>query len=469
MRERTTWNRNEIAKRASTMRTADPYAMNQDHVKVQPAADDYITGDPSSFAEDIHPSKGTWEAEYSGGQVKRNEIGMAEMRSDTFNHAEKTASDEAALVKKAELCVKVAGLMLAGKKLSSEKMAALVEDQAVALMHLPEDVLADTHARLANEEQEDKEEDKGQGMQQQASEQQQQQAAQQQQQQAPVGQQQQVSQQQQLQTLAQQLQDGQTEAAQQTIQAMLQQQAGCSAGCHSAGQKSIEATVQGMIQQAVQQIKQAGQQAQDDKQGGQEQKGQEQKQAGQQQDQQGQEQKQAGQQQEQQAGQQQQASQQQQQQAPVGQQQQLPVGQQQQQQQAPVGQQQQQQQVGQQQQQANDALLDQVLMPTAGDPISEVDIELDSAPMDTGEVVMAGEEDAVLRSLFSNEETEQAQQEQQTQEKQASMRTASTRTVGTRPTAGVARIGGGANPSTESPLQNIWQSAPDVRDAFGLK
>jgi hypothetical protein len=87
MRERTTWSRNSV-KQAATSKRADPYQMNQDHK--QPAADEYTIGGPSEFAEDVDDTS-RWEDEYKGGQVARNEIGMPEMRSDTFNHSEKTA------------------------------------------------------------------------------------------------------------------------------------------------------------------------------------------------------------------------------------------------------------------------------------------------------------------------------------------------------------------------------------------
>jgi len=148
MRERTTWDRNEIAKQASGhAKKADPYTMNQpEHMKAQPSADAYVTGTPSDFAEDVHPSSDTWEAEYSGGKVRRNEIGMPEYRSDTFNHAEKTASEEV-LVKKAALCVRVARCVLS--KSASE---ASVEDQALSFMHLPDSDLISTYNRLAAEE-----------------------------------------------------------------------------------------------------------------------------------------------------------------------------------------------------------------------------------------------------------------------------------------------------------------------------
>jgi chemotaxis protein histidine kinase CheA len=128
-------------------KTADPYLMNQDHVNQQPKPDAYVTGDPSTFAEDVHPSAGTWGAEYSGGEVKRNEVGMPEMRKDTFNHPEKTAADHALLLKKADICIRVASRML-GKRAAE----TLVEDQAVALMHLPDEELVHTFNRLAEEQ-----------------------------------------------------------------------------------------------------------------------------------------------------------------------------------------------------------------------------------------------------------------------------------------------------------------------------
>jgi hypothetical protein len=111
MRERTTWNRDQVT--AAMTRTADPYAMNQDHLQQQPKADKYLTGDPSTFAEDI-TEPNTWDREYAGGTTERNEIGLPAFRGETFNHAEKSAStmDEATLVKKADLCSTVARMIL---------------------------------------------------------------------------------------------------------------------------------------------------------------------------------------------------------------------------------------------------------------------------------------------------------------------------------------------------------------------
>lgn len=150
MRVRTTWNEAEIAKRASMPKQADPYLMNQDHVKQQPKADDYVIGGPSEFAEDVN-KENRWETEYKGGEVARNEIGMPEMRPETYNHPEKTAAlDEALLIKKADLTVRVARMML-----GSKATEASVEDQALALMYVPDQSLIETYARLAADDQGD--------------------------------------------------------------------------------------------------------------------------------------------------------------------------------------------------------------------------------------------------------------------------------------------------------------------------
>jgi hypothetical protein len=163
MRERSTWNLNVIAKKAAEV-AGDIYTMNQD--RTQPAMDKYVIGDSSDFAEDVH-SPNTWEAEYSGEAVKRNELGMPEFRSDTFNHSEKTASEHVRL-KKAELCVAVAKLMMRGKRTAS---AEAIEDQAVALMYMPDRELINTHKRLAQEQaQQDDDDDDDEGQSKQAGE-----------------------------------------------------------------------------------------------------------------------------------------------------------------------------------------------------------------------------------------------------------------------------------------------------------
>jgi hypothetical protein len=414
MRERTTWNRTEIAKQASMPKQADPYLMNQDHVNKQPSQDKYNNGNPSTWAEDVHPSKGSWEAEYSGDQVKRNEIGMPEMRGDTFNHSEKTASEDL-LVKKANLCIKIARRLLS-KKASEET----VEAQALSFMGLPDSEVISTYARLANEEEQQESEEKQAGQDEQGQGQQEEKQAgqdeqgqgQQEQKQADQQQVAQMDQQAQQQMMAQMVQ----QAVQQVMQQMMAGQ----------GQQMVQANQQQMAQQSQQaQQQQMAQQSQ-------------------------------------QAQQQAQAQQQMAQQQAQAQQQQM----------AQQGQQ------AQQQQMADDQLLDQMLADMPGDPGAPADmgIDLEAPAMDTGDEILDPAADADLMQLFSNEESEQAEQAQQAQQgqgKQAhAVRTASTRTVGTRPTAGVSRLGGApqtAGGSQGRDLSGIWNSSPDVRDVFGLK
>lgn len=472
MRERTTWNRTNIKQAATSRRAEDPRAMNQDHLSQQPAADKYVTGDPSTFAEDV-TSPNTWEKEYAGGQTKRNELGMPEMRPETFSHPEKTAKlDEATLLKKADLCTKVARYMLKGRKFANgAAFEAAIEDQSVALMHMPNADLIATADRLAAEEGQE------------PPAEQTQQAAQEPQ--VPAQQQQQGGQQQQsatYQQAAQQcmeaMQNGDQEGAQSALATMVQeavqqqQTAKLAASRRRAndGQEPPPAqqTQQGgmqqqaleqMVQQAVQQAVQQGQAQQAPKMAARRRAN-----DGQEPPAQGQQQQQAGQ------GQQEPpAAQQQQQQQQAGQGQQEPPAQQMQQAQG-----QGQEPAPQMQQQADDMLLDEMLMgPDGGMPMAEMDIEMETPSMDVGEVVLA-HEDEVLKTLFANDETEQAQQAQDAQQgqKQANVRTASTRTLGTRPTGGVSRVGGapaGRSGGDVDKLAGLWPSAPDVRDAFNMK
>ncbi len=534
MRARTTWNMNEILSRtaatsptAAMSRTADPYAMNQEHS--QPPANKYLTGDPSAFAEDV-TTPNNWDPEYSGGAVKRDEIGLAEPRPDTFNHPEKTASaiNQEAILKKADITVRIAR-----KLLGANAPEVAVEEQAASLMHMPDQDVINTYNRLAGEmppqfkdnAEKKKEEAKGQaqdeakqaavrgdkaafeaaiaklvkfaaeeqfpggqfptsGQQQQAQGQPQQgQPAQQQQAQMQdqsawydskgprpghsgpdsgphAGQQQQAQGQPQQQMPAQQ-------QAQEQMPPVIQTQAQGPQG--QPQQQGVEAEVQQMIEQAAQQ--QLGKMANDPQQG---QPAQQQQQAAQQQQAQGQPQQ--G-----QPAQQQQAGQQQGQPA---QQQQQAAGQ-------ACGPMQQQAQ-GQPQQQAvqanDDQLLDQMLMPGGGQgaapggpPIAEMDIQMEAPSMDIGDVAFQPGEDEMLKQLFASGDealaAQQAQDAQQggqaQQQHQANVRTAAMRTIGTRPSAGVSRIGGaGAPPSRGQEvdkLTSLWQSAPDVREVFGLK
>lgn len=397
MRERSTWTLEEVVKKASAAKKAaekpgDVYTMNQDHP--QPAFDAYVTGDPSDFAEDVH-SPNEWEKEYSGDAVKRNEIGMPEMRPETFSHSEKTASREK-MLKKADLCVEIADLMLKGKKIASDEV---IEDQAVALMYLPDADLISTHARLASEEGEEDEGD--QGEQQQAK------------------------------------QAGEIpEAFKENIEKMKAK----------SEDKKDDDKDQGEKKQAQQQESQQSDedQGQQDKQAQQDKKDDEE--SDDKADEKPWESKQAA---------QDMMAQMQQMQAQL--QQMMQAMGQPQQQQAPMAQEQD---------------LDQLLAADSCGPMAESDIQMDPFMDDMGGI---GEEDETLKALFASDEQEEMQvQEEEGQNKQAKTltRTASNRTVGTRPTAGVAKIGGTSKVASNTSVDNLsslWQSAPDVRGAFGLK
>lgn len=140
--------------------------MNQDHLQQQPAADKYVIGGPSEFAEDLSNEGPGWKADLgSDGNTKRNEIGLPEFRKDTFDTPEhapgvspsrQASRDE--VYERAQIATKVARLML--PKSASEQV---IEDQAVTLMDLPLSSLNNTLSRLAEEQQEeDEDEDDGQ-------------------------------------------------------------------------------------------------------------------------------------------------------------------------------------------------------------------------------------------------------------------------------------------------------------------
>jgi len=380
MRERTTWKRDEVQKRVSSLsKTADPYTMNQDHK--QPSHEKYLTGDPSTWAEDVHPSSGTWEAEYKGGEVKRNEIGMPEMRGDTFNHKEKTASQEV-LLKKANLCVKVARMMLRNAE------EAVVEDQALAFMHIPDSDLIATHDRLAAVKVAEEQEEKEEAQDKQAGEMPPQfkenaEAKKEESEKSDDSQQKQAGE---MPPQFKENAEAKKEESEKSDDSQQKQATGKTAD------QQMMAQMQQMMAQLQQQMQQlAGQQA--------------------------------------------------------------PV--------APV-----QEQVPEAKQ-ADD--IDQMLAETDC-AVDEGGVQMDAPEMSMEEDVL-GPEDEVLRDLFANDESDAAQQvQQQGQDKQAFVRTASTRTVGTKP-AGVSRIGGVASTKSNDVdrLSGLWNSAPDVSEAFGMK
>lgn len=159
-------------------KTADPFTMNQDHS--QPGHDDYVIGDPSAFAEDVHRDLPDDEA------LGRNEIGQPNMsewnlnhkdvdewnsgdaydNGDTFAGGDKKRQSSmqrdaardvyARLEKKAFQCVKIASAILPGAP------EALVEEQAFDLMALPDEAVIATVLRLAadDEDEEDGDDEK---------------------------------------------------------------------------------------------------------------------------------------------------------------------------------------------------------------------------------------------------------------------------------------------------------------------
>lgn len=516
-RVRTTWNNEEIVKRASMPKQADPYLMNQDHVKQQPSAEKYVTGDPSSFGEDVNTDD-RWKEEAG----KRNEIGMGEFRKDTFSHPEKTAGlNEALLIKKADLATTVARMMLAGKKFADEKTAEqAVEDQAFNLMFLPDNALLDTHARLAAEQEEqqaeqekqagempealkkhmeEKAEEKAQGESQ--DKQAQDQAEQAKQDEDPqakeaaldlaaafksgdqakiasalnkqvkvalsiakkAAMEQLVAQAQEVQVQAGQMGEQMSAQAQQLVQAIQAGQGGQQMAQQAAQMAQQAATYAGQDpSQAVQAAKlaqQCAKLAQDCMSMDQ--------QPTEQQVQAAVAPKSATQ---TMTAEQMQAAQQAQQEAMKAAEQAMQAAGQQMQQQA----QGQQAPVQQDVQAMDDMLLNDMMGGPAPADAGMDGLSLELAPMDVGEIGLGPEDDVLTQLFTANQEAQDAQDAQQGgQDKQAhSLRTASMRTVGTRPSGGVAKIGGAAGAPAAgtdvNKLASLWQSAPDVRDAFGL-
>jgi len=402
-------------------RTADPYLMNQDHVNVQPTADEYTIGGPSEFAEDVNTSS-RWREEYADGQVARNSVGMPEFRKDTFNHPEKTAAMEATLAKKANLCIKVARLMLKGASESA------LEDQAVSLMHMPDNELKDTFIRLAaddedeGEEKEEKAEDK-------------------------------------------EPEKEVVKKADLCVKIARLMVKGASESVVEDQATALMHMPESALQDTFKRL--AGEQE--------EKKEEEPKE----------EEKKEEPAQEKQASQQQQLAQMvqaelQKQLAQCeackmgqGQQQQQQVAQQQQQMQAQDQQQMVAQLVQQALQQMQQQGQGQQMQVQPAQQLDQFDIEMDAPEMGLEDPVM-GPEDEILRTLYANDQQEgqeEQQEGQEEQQKQGTVRTAATRTVGTKPTAGVSKLGGVAQVKTASEtdkLSSLWASAPDVSEVFGL-
>lgn len=150
-RQRSTWSKpgSEAAPRqAATSRRADVYTMNQEHP--QPSVLEYESGDPDSWAETPTTNKNV-EMDYEGDHVRRNEVGFAEFRKDTFDHKDSKEwggggkydnAREAAVQRKASYA-----LDLSRELLRTDNAEALM-DQATELMSLPSRSIASALRRI---------------------------------------------------------------------------------------------------------------------------------------------------------------------------------------------------------------------------------------------------------------------------------------------------------------------------------
>ncbi len=147
MRSRTTWQNKgtETPRTAATLRTADPYTMNQDHP--DPSPTEYaIPGHdtPADWAEE-RSSYDTIAEEYDGDHVKRNEIGFGEFRGDTWKHKDSDKwngkgkyDNKTAAERKAMAAQKLSTLILRSNNPDA------VRTVATGLMSLPDAVMAQT-------------------------------------------------------------------------------------------------------------------------------------------------------------------------------------------------------------------------------------------------------------------------------------------------------------------------------------
>lgn len=155
-------------------RNADPYTMNQD--KMNPPVEDYMTGEPSSWAEEPVEDLSRFE------QEGRNELSMPAMLDNTHDHkdvdeamdgqpydnagsfkptdtngvsdgptnprqaAQRAAQMQRYAEKKALQCVRIAGLLL---PTASDDV---ITEQALDFMSMPDDALVATILRLAEAE-----------------------------------------------------------------------------------------------------------------------------------------------------------------------------------------------------------------------------------------------------------------------------------------------------------------------------
>jgi hypothetical protein len=148
-RRRSTWQQPKpTSHQAATSRKAeDIYDMNQEHP--QPSATEYESGSPDSWAETPTTNKNV-EGDYDGDHVKRNEVGLGELRDDTWSHKDadrwngggKYDNQGKLAAKKASLAERIAHATLRTDNKD------LVTQQAADLMNLPIKVLAATAERM---------------------------------------------------------------------------------------------------------------------------------------------------------------------------------------------------------------------------------------------------------------------------------------------------------------------------------
>lgn len=148
-RQRSTWSQPSGSRQAATKRQADIYNMNQE--RVQPSPVEYQNGDPDSWAETPVSNKHI-EMEYEGDHVKRNEVGFAEFRDDTWKHKDSDVwggsgkYDNQKLAAAKDKAVRVEKIARHLLRTSNED---LVSGQMLDLMGMPEPILAATLKRLA--------------------------------------------------------------------------------------------------------------------------------------------------------------------------------------------------------------------------------------------------------------------------------------------------------------------------------
>jgi len=161
-------------KRLTWQRSADPYTMNQD--KTNPPVEDYMTGEPSAWAEEPVEDLSRFE------QEGRNEVSMPTMLDNTHDHkdvdeamdgqpydnagsfkptdtngvsdgptnprqaAQRAAQMQRYAEKKALQCVRIASLLI---PTASDEV---ITEQALDFMSMPDDALVATILRLAEAE-----------------------------------------------------------------------------------------------------------------------------------------------------------------------------------------------------------------------------------------------------------------------------------------------------------------------------